>query len=157
MARSTDPKKLALWQGRFQRFVESGLPVVRFCAAEDVSESSFYYWLKKLGPPMRRQRTRSEDRGARSDGRGTGATGRGVFQPVTVVPVTYGVVVRLPGGTRIEVDAEHLEARMAGRPNRTPPVTTTSSASAAAPYHVERASHGIDLSVHAAHRHAQRF
>ena len=110
MARSTDPKKLALWQGRFQRFVESGLPVVRFCAAEDVSESSFYYWLKKLGPPMRRQRTRSEDRGARSDGRGTGATGRGVFQPVTVVPVTYGVVVRLPGGTRIEVDAEHLDA-----------------------------------------------
>jgi hypothetical protein len=33
-----------------------------------------------------------------------------VFRPVTVVPATTGVVVCLPGGTRIEVDARQLDA-----------------------------------------------
>ncbi len=120
MARSTDRKKLALWQGRFQRFVRSGLSVVRFCAAEDVSESSFYYWQKKLEPTTLRRRARAEDlgddrgasaedRGVCSEGRRASATGRGVFRPVTVVPTTSGVVVRLPSGTRIEADAAHLD------------------------------------------------
>ena len=56
MARSSDPKKVALWQRRFRRFLDSGLSVGRFCAAERVSESSFYYWQKKLGPRQRDQR-----------------------------------------------------------------------------------------------------
>ncbi len=43
MARSPDPKKLALWRARFQHFFDSGLAVARFCAVEQVSESSFYY------------------------------------------------------------------------------------------------------------------
>ena len=110
MARSADPRKLALWQGRFQRFAESDLPVVRFCAAEDVSESSFYYWQKKLGPTTRRRTTRAADRGVCSEGRRGSGTGRGVFQPVTVVPATCRVVVRLPGGSRIDVGADYLEA-----------------------------------------------
>lgn len=155
MARSTDPKKVALWRGRFRRFVDSSLSVVRFCAAEGVSEASFYYWQKKLGLPKRRRRARARDRahacagryvcakdhgggsgrrqsgaearadrskrrragtenrGDGPDGRPVGhpdATGGGMFQPVTVLPATCGLVVRLPGGTRIEVDAAHLEA-----------------------------------------------
>ncbi len=96
MVRSPDPKRLALWQGRFQRFLDSGLAVARFCAVERVSVSSFYYWQKKLGP----QTLRSS----------ACADGREVFRPVTVVPAVCGVLFRLPGGTRIEVGAEHLEA-----------------------------------------------
>jgi hypothetical protein len=103
MARSSDPKKLALWQGRFRRFLDSGLAVARFCANEHVSESSFYYWKKKLGPQAVRRSTRAEGRGVCSEH-------LGVFQPVTVVPAACGVLVRLPGGTQIEVGTEHLDA-----------------------------------------------
>jgi len=103
MARSSDPKKLALWQGRFRRFSGSGLAVARFCAIEHVSESSFYYWQKKLGPRALRRPTRAEGRDACSED-------RNVFQPVTVVPAVCGVLVRLPGGTQIEVGTEHLDA-----------------------------------------------
>jgi len=131
MARSSDPKKLALWQGRFRRFLDSGLAVARFCAVEHVSESSFYYWQKKLGPQALRRPARAEhrdtcaeDHDARAKHRGTlaenrdtrakdcaaRAESRSVFRPVTVVPAMCGVVVRLPGGTRIEVDADHLDA-----------------------------------------------
>jgi hypothetical protein len=124
MARSTDPKKVALWQTRFQRYLGSGLSVARFCAAEEVSEASFYYWLRKLGPLKRRPRVRAEDRAtrcadfpvrradrsARAEDRSASSEGRGLFQPVTVVPATSGVVVRLPGGTQIEVAAGQLDA-----------------------------------------------
>ncbi len=103
MARSSDPKKRSLWQRCFRRFVDSGSAVARFCAVEHVSESSFYYWRKRLGARALRRPTRAEGRDACSeDGH--------VFQPVTVVPGVCGVVVRLPGGTQIEVGAEHLDA-----------------------------------------------
>lgn len=36
------------WAARFERFEGSGLTVSRWCDAEGVSESSFYYWKKKL-------------------------------------------------------------------------------------------------------------
>ena len=125
MARSTDPKKAALWRRRFQRFVDSRLPVVRFCTVEGVSEASFYYWRKKLGPPTRRRAARAKSRSAKAhDGKARGARAHGlseynrnvrcedraVFQPVTVLPATCGVVVRLPGGARIEVGVTHLDA-----------------------------------------------
>jgi len=103
MARSSALKKLSLWQGRFRRFRDSGLAVARFCAIEHVSESSFYYWQKKLGPQAVRRSTRAEGRGACSEH-------LGVFQPVTVVPAACGVLVRLPGGTQIEVGTDRLEA-----------------------------------------------
>jgi hypothetical protein len=95
MSRSSDPKKLALWQRRFQRFSNAGLPVARFCVRERVSVASFYHWRKKLGPQARRRHTP-----VRGD----------VFQPVEVVPAARGVSIRLPGGTQIEVRAEHLDA-----------------------------------------------
>jgi len=144
MARAPDPKKAALWQRRFRRFLDSGLPVARFCAAEQVSESSFYYWQKKLGPQALRRPARVKDCGARARDRdsrakdcGAGAKDRAidaadramcaedraagygtrravteqgnVFRPVTVVPAACGVVVRLPGGTRIELEVTQLD------------------------------------------------
>lgn len=110
MALSSDPKKLSLWRGRFRRFLDSGLAVARFCAVEGVSESSFYYWQKKLGPRARRRAARANDRDTGTEDRGAGVEGGDVFGPVTVVPAMCGVVVRLPGGTQIEVDAGQLEA-----------------------------------------------
>ena len=131
MARSFDHKKVALWQGRFRRFLDSGLAVARFCAVEDVSESSFYYWQKKLRTQALRRPARTQDRGACAEvrgvctgdratcaedratcaeDRGAGVEGHGIFRPVTVVPATRGVLVRLPGGTQIEVDADRLDA-----------------------------------------------
>jgi hypothetical protein len=117
MARSSDAPKLSLWRGRFRRFVDSGLSVARFCRAEGLSESSFYYWQKKLRPQARRRVARAHGRGGGTAGSGTGerdgcgrVRGRGVFRPVTVVPATSDVVIQLPGGTRIEVDANRLEA-----------------------------------------------
>ncbi len=111
MARSTDPKRLALWRGRFRRFVGSGLCVARFCVAEDVSVSSFYYWQKKLGPKTRGRPALGGDcHGDRAEGQRVSATGGSIFRPVTVIPATCGVVVRLSSGTRIEVDATQLDA-----------------------------------------------
>lgn len=112
MARSTDPNKAALWQGRFRRFVHSGEPVARFCAAEQVSESSFYYWQKKLGPlgPGAPGRARhAKDHAADCASRRAVTEDRQVFRPVTVVPAPCGMVVRLPNGARIEVDASQLD------------------------------------------------
>ena len=105
MSRPSDPKKLAVWRERFERFSSCGLGVTRFCSEERVSVASFYHWRKKLGHTSRRRRVKD---------------GRGVFQQVAVVPAASGIVsttgsasavcIELPCGTRIEVDAEHLDA-----------------------------------------------
>ena len=90
MSRSSDPRKLAMWRKRFQRFSSSRLAVAPFCARERVSVASFYHWRKKLGPQVPRRPT-----SVRGD----------VFQPVALVPAAWGVSIRLPGGTQIEVIA----------------------------------------------------
>ena len=109
MARSSDSKKLALWRGRFRRFLDSGLAVARFCAAEQVSESSFYYWRKRLGPLRRSRAMGVEDRAVGCGDSRAITEDRGLFRPVTVAPTACGVVVRLPGGARIEVEAGQLD------------------------------------------------
>ncbi len=100
MACPSDPKKLAVWRERLERFSGSGLGVAQFCAQERVSAASFYAWRKKLGHKGRH-----------------GTNRRGAFQPVAVVPATLRVVpgppaicIQLPCGTRIEVGAEDLNA-----------------------------------------------
>ena len=120
MSLSSDPTKLAVWRERLERFSSCGLAVARFCAREGVSVASFYHWRKKLGHKGRRR--------CMTDGHPrhrTGPTGgRGVFQPVAVVPAASGLVpvasgwvpaaravsIQLPCGTRIEVDADDLDA-----------------------------------------------
>jgi len=90
MSRPSDPKKLAVWRERFERFSSCGLAVTRFCSEERVS-----HWRKKLGHKSRRRGVTDE---------------RGVFQQVAVVPSASAVCIELSCGTRIEVDAEHLDA-----------------------------------------------
>jgi len=113
MSRPSDPKKLAVWRERFERFSSSGLAVGRFCAREGVSTASFYNWRKKL---RLRDRRRPATEG-HPQLRTNPADGRSRFQQVAVVPGTSRVLstgpaicIQLPCGTRIEVDAEHLDA-----------------------------------------------
>lgn len=106
MARSSDPKKLVLWQGRLRRFFGSDLSVDRFCVLEHVSVASFYYWRKKIGYGRKKiGRQAPREAGSTPD-----HNVHPVFQPVTVVPAACGVVVRLPGGTQIEIGAAHVDA-----------------------------------------------
>lgn len=95
MACRLDAGKHAEWGKRLGRFSSSGLTVARFCARERVSVASFYHWRKKLGPPAPRRRAVGDV---------------GLFQAVTVVPTAADVSIQLPGGTQIEVRAEHLAA-----------------------------------------------
>ena len=107
MARSSDPKKLALWQERFQRFLSSDLAVARFCVMEHVSVASFYHWRKKIGGQSVHKIGR---RALRPVGSAQDRNAFPAFRSVTVVPAACGVSIRLPGGTLIEVGATHLDA-----------------------------------------------
>jgi hypothetical protein len=112
MPRLPDPRKLAMWRQRFERFLNSGLAVAPFCEREGVSVASFYHWRKKLKPA--RQHRRGTDGHPR---RSAGLAGhRGTFRQVAVVPAGPGFVpgtpaicIQLPCGTRIELGGGDLD------------------------------------------------
>jgi len=106
MFRSSDSTKLAEWRERLERFSSCGLAVARFCAQERVSAASFYHWRKKLGHKSRRRRMTDDHARHRADPTGM----RGVFQHVAVVSAARAVCIQFPGGTRIEVGADDLDA-----------------------------------------------
>ena len=119
--------KEALWQERIRRFRRSGQTVAGFCAAEGVSTASFYQWRRRLA---QRRPTRSDaaSRRTASSRRGVVSTsgrrasvrdgevpsdvaGRtSAFQTVRVRAVVSAISVHLPGGARIDVPAEQLDA-----------------------------------------------
>lgn len=140
MARRSNAGEGAEWRKRFERFRRSGLTVVGFCEGERVSVPSFYYWRKKFGQTASRRRTRSRPGVFRQvaviptpPAMAPAApamawdTPAVVPAPPAVIPVTGAVapaasagvsassriVIQLPCGTRIEVDAEHLDAAWA--------------------------------------------
>ena len=47
------PDKTVLWIERLERFAQSKMTVAAFCAAEKVSQASYYYWRRKLLGPSR--------------------------------------------------------------------------------------------------------
>ena len=113
MSRSSDPRKLAEWRERLERFSSSGLAVGPFCAREGVSTASFYNWRKKF-TLSGRSRSATEGHPRLRTGPGEG---RGRFQQVAVVsgtssvlPTAPAVCIQLPCGTRMEVGAEDLDA-----------------------------------------------
>jgi len=113
MPRPSDPRKLAVWRERFERFSSSGLAAGPFCAREGVSTASFYNWRKKLSL---NGQSRSATEGHPRLRTGP-AEGRGRFQQVAVIPGTLrmpptvpAICIQLPCGTRIEVGAENLDA-----------------------------------------------
>jgi hypothetical protein len=137
MARRSNAGEDAEWRKRFERFRRSGLTVARFCEGERVSVASFYYWRKILGQTASRRRTRSRPGVFRQvavvpapPAMAPAApavawdTPAVVPAPPEVTPATpvvapaasaggpasSRIVIQLPCGTRIEVDAEHLDA-----------------------------------------------
>ena len=91
MAGSLDSQKVRQWRQRMGRFHQGRQSVTVFCRTEGVSAPSFYQWRKR---PARRPRRREEAAG---------------FRPVRLVAAA-GVVVQLPGGTRLEVPISDPQA-----------------------------------------------
>ena len=91
MAGSLDSQKAREWRQRMGRFQGGRQSVTEFCRKEGVSAPSFYQWRKRLA---RRPRGTQEA----SD-----------FRAVRLVSLA-GVVVQLPGGTRLEVPTSDPQA-----------------------------------------------
>ena len=109
MARCSDSGKAVAWRRRVGRFEHSGLTVASFCEQEGVSTASFYRWRNLLGD--RQSTARSTD----EQPTGTPGTPGGVgdvptFLPVRVTRADAPVSIQLPGGVRVEVPAENLDA-----------------------------------------------
>ena len=108
MARCSDTGKHAEWRKRLERFSRSELTVARFCSGERVSVASFYHWRKKLGQAALRRRVPARPGTFRQIAVVPAVSGLVPALP-TVVPAASRVSIQLPCGTRIEVDAEHLD------------------------------------------------
>lgn len=96
--------KVREWRKRLSRYSSAGVTVAEFCREEGVSAASFYQWRRRLG------RGKLNDTSSRRRPR----TASRAFVPVEVVG-SSGVLVVLPGGTRIEIptgDAALLTATL---------------------------------------------
>ena len=91
MAGSLDSQRAWEWRQRMGRFEAGRQSVTEFCRSEGVSTPSFYQWRKRLA---RQPRATEEARG---------------FRAVRLVS-SAGVVVQLPGGTRLEVSISDPQA-----------------------------------------------
>ncbi len=102
-----------MWRGRFLRFDDGGRTVAEFCLAEGTSTASFYAWRRKLATPHPTTQDRSPQKKKRQKKRQKKRprekpAGRGAFEPLTIAAAA--VVIRLPGGTLIEVPAHSERA-----------------------------------------------
>lgn len=105
MARSSDSPKVVAWRQRVRRFGRSGLTVVRFCEEEGVSTASFYRWRNRLAGQGLPARNADARRSAT-----TGVEQRPVFQPVRLTRAETPISIQLPGGVRVEMPTENLDA-----------------------------------------------
>ena len=105
MALSSDSPKAVAWRRRVRRFGRSGMTVVRFCEEEGVSTASFYRWRNRLAEQELPTRNADARRSAT-----TGVEQTSVFQPVRVTRAETPISIQLPGGVRVEVPAENLDA-----------------------------------------------
>ncbi len=105
MARSSDSPKVVAWRQRVRRFGRSGMTVVRFCEEEGVSTASFYRWRNRLAEQGLPRRNADARRWATTVGVVPPA-----FQPVRVTRAETPISIQLPGGVRVEVPAENLDA-----------------------------------------------
>jgi transposase-like protein len=81
------------------------MTVVRFCREEGVSTASFYRWRNRLAERGRL----TPDADTRSSAT-TGLEQTPLFQSVRVTGVETSISIQLPGGARVEVPAENLDA-----------------------------------------------
>lgn len=109
MARSVDVSKRRLWAERLHRFKQGDLTIAAFCAAERVSQPSFYQWRRKLGGPRRPAATRAT---RQVQARQRAPAGRGrthAFVPLQIMPAAAATVeIHLPNGARVSLPANNL-------------------------------------------------
>ena len=105
-----------LWAERLQRFGQSDMTVAQFCAAEGVSQPSYYHWRRKLlGPAKSASPESPPDPGptpALIPVRIVDSQGQQAPPPKTNVRTR----VQLPGGVLIEVEVLGSDASKAVRP-----------------------------------------
>ena len=94
MARGCDAAKARLRRERFERFDDGGMTIAEFCGTEGVSTASFYAWRRKLARPQQATPRKKKP---------------SVFEPLMIAAAAM-VVIRLPGGTLIEVPAASQDA-----------------------------------------------
>lgn len=95
MPRRPNPRKVALWRDRLERFSSSDQSVAHFCSAEGVSSWSFYKWRKRL----------AQDSPATSAADPRPAA----FREVQMIASVPGVSIHLPSGARIEIGGDQLD------------------------------------------------
>jgi hypothetical protein len=99
MRSGPNPGKVQLWSQRFSRFEKSSQRVAEFCAAEGISQPSFYAWKRKLGVSSNGQSRSSRAKSAPK------APRRHAFQRLQVTTsaggLSGGVTMRLPGGIEV--------------------------------------------------------
>ncbi len=93
MAQRGSPSKRTEWRKRLGRYRGAGMTVARFCEREGVSTASFYAWRKRLGDAIETEKE-----------------GRPAFASVRLAPAGTPMAIHLPGGVRLEVPMENLEA-----------------------------------------------
>ncbi len=102
--------RMSYWRSVFEQYADSGLSVGRFCQENDISQSTFYAWRKKLG---KESSLVSSDRGGRSprkqttEGNNTSLSPR-QDDPQTPNPGTSFVAVKLPVVSE-SVESEPIE------------------------------------------------
>jgi hypothetical protein len=97
MARRKSAEKSLRWREILKRQAESGVSIRRFCAAEGISEPSFYAWRKKLAEP-----TIDDPRGA--IGRRPNESDQNpLFLPVSLLDSAPMLEIIHPLGYRIQV------------------------------------------------------
>ena len=98
MPRKQTNEKRLYWQEIIARQAESGASVRQFCAAEGVSQASFYAWRRKLG-----KRTGGEKESQTSSSRRSGSRNGRDFIPLHLLDSSGAVEVVHPSGYRIRV------------------------------------------------------
>jgi hypothetical protein len=102
MARKKSEGRETLWRGILRRQAESGLSICRFCAAEGISEPSFYAWRKKL-----RERQHDGTRTRQSGGpEEVVSDGARLFVPFKLLDTAATLEIVHPFGCRIQVTGE---------------------------------------------------
>jgi hypothetical protein len=105
MAGKKSREKETLWQEILRRQAKSELSIRGFCAAEGISEPSFYAWRKKL----RERPDEAIERGARvrqPSRREQGPDEAGLFVPLKLVDAAALLEIVHPLGYRIQVTGD---------------------------------------------------
>lgn len=111
MSRALTDDQLSVWKDRISRQVAGDLSVTKFCRQEQISETNFYYWRRKLQGPTGRRKATSRPRSDRSAARRGQAAETSFFQ--LRVPEPRGsawIEIASADGTLIRLPQQNLAA-----------------------------------------------